>query len=228
MKKIIALCFIAVLGLGCDSDPGGSSTSGDVIMPLKVGNEWCYATEWYTNGSLDTTFNGCYKITNAELIDSLVCYYDNEDDPGGNDIPFKYYTNRSDGLWVVFCGGIAGGCWKKLSIPFPATIGTALTPDTSIYTQVDSANGGWKEYQDTIISALTLVSLDTLVEVPAGSFHCYKYENVQQNSGNEKGGAGEFYCYAVNKGLIYSELSYFDKGIKRFAMRNALISLILK
>lgn len=224
VKKLIALCSVALLGLGCDSD-SSSSTSGNVIMPLAIGNKWCDATEWYTDGILDTTINGCYRLTEAEQIDSLICY---REEYGVTTGFTRYYSNRSDGLWLVSCRGIIGGCLKRLYIPYPATVGTALEPDTSIYRQIDSSNGGWREYEDTAITALTLVSVDTLVEVPAGSFHCYKYEYVHLNSRADRSRWSTFYCYAVNIGQVYSEVSYTDTGIKKFAVRSSLTSLELK
>lgn len=74
--------------------------------------------------------------------------------------PYLWYSIRDDGLWR---GGPAGANPPWLEFPYPAEVG-ATNPPRVI---AGSTSGGGE---------ITLVSTDTVVTVPAGTFRSYHYQ----------------------------------------------------
>lgn len=177
-------------------------------MPLFPGREWCYDVEGYAPITADS------GVWNYEHCDSIESVHDINGEHWYSladklNIFSHYMTNRADGLWSGSSGGIVSGVRMKLLFPFPAEIGTSLPPDTNDHRMVDSSNG-WYEYYDTVAGAVTLVEKDVILKVPAGWFACYHYQKEMRNIRTGVLYSREDNYYAVNIGLIQSEIYRTD------------------
>ncbi len=152
MKKIviITVAFIFIL-LGCkkeDTDPSvGSMTSVSPIqiVPHKIGNSWNLRTINFAGN--DTTY-----FTNSILKDTLVgleIWYVEQFGNAASSVPTK---NMNDGLYFYHSSIHLG----ELAYKYPAQV-----------------NEGYYSsyYNDSII----VLSINSTVTVPAGTFNCYQY-----------------------------------------------------
>ena len=140
------------------------------IMPLAVGNQWVYhSVRSDTLGHVISDTYGTISITGTEVIAEDTWFLCNDG--------YKY-SNRPDGLWK-FCQN------NVLYRQFPTRPGTSY--ETGAFMDYSCA---WSWVQVT--------RTDTVVTVPAGTFHCIAYH------------AGDYYTrsdyyYAPNVGLIRSD-----------------------
>jgi hypothetical protein len=155
-------------------------------MPLAIGNTWEYSTTFFdaagnVNGtSLDTTFIQNTSQIGGETFD-FVRHYSPPNLPSATG-----YENKADGLWV-HQEGEAMMPYNMLSIPYPIAANVVIKQTSPFSSEV------------------VLLSADTVISVPRGSFHALKY---QRNYLNEVTGNAVFrdvLYYSVNVGLIYSE-----------------------
>lgn len=198
---LFALLLLSVILVGCDSSTS-PSTHKDVLVPFFAGRTWCYDVENPQDKS-DTSFffqDYCDSVEYGRSVDDEVWY-----SLASEFYPFWIsYVNRADGLWMLSGGGITGHISRTLLFPFPAEVGTSLTPDTNDHRMVDSTNG-WYEYYDTVAGAVTLVEKDVILKVPAGSFSCYHYQKQMKNIRTGAIYSQEDNYYCANTGLIQSE-----------------------
>lgn len=140
------------------------------IMPLAVGNQWVYHTvRSDTMGNVTRNTYDTVRVTGTEVIAEETWFIVNGE---GN----YNYINRSDGLWKA--------CSKNvLYIKFPVRLGEYYTTGTSM------------DYCSP--PGFSVVSTDTVITVPAGTFRCITYL-----WGDYGGYYNHVYHYAPNVGLI--------------------------
>ncbi|MCP4566974.1 MAG: Ig-like domain-containing protein [FCB group bacterium] len=147
-----------IIVCGCIADTAGNtmgddyrwsiSTDYEDLMPLAIGNQWVYRVD--SRDSLYYNVEISYDtvlIKDSVLRDDEYWYYV---DGGG------YFQNKDDGLWNIING------MEQLFLKHPAVVGDEY--GFSPYPQYS-----W------LGTRMTLISKDTLVEVPAGTFSCYLY-----------------------------------------------------
>jgi hypothetical protein len=154
------------------------TTTHGVIMPLTVGNMWeYYVSEFDTFPMPDIHYYDTVQIIRDTLINAEQWFVD-QDGVG--------YTNRVEGLWRWWKGNPDN---LYFSLPYPANIG---------------GGGAIAEEGGMTYISVAVANMDTLISVPAGTFHCILY----------KGGSfGPLNCvnnhyifYAPNIGFIKHEL----------------------
>jgi hypothetical protein len=215
MKKLICL-WVAIVFIGCDSDT--ESGNAGVIMPLAIGNEWHYLIEHYDSTGTQITATGPseFILTDTTQINGLTGYAEKLSVFG------YYYTNKQGGLYGNYCFDT---CKEELIVPYPAPVGYWFNRRTTPSTYFDA----WDEiHYDTVYWRVTVVATDTLVEVPAGRFLCYKYyeDHLSQRSGIRN---RNVYCYAPNRGKVYTEEYHVeDDGTWILDHRRLLTSMSVK
>lgn len=142
---------------GCSDDPSGPSTSS-VIMPLAVGNTYIYNTDWEGNSYTDSCIIGSIKVVNGDII-YLRANFDHKDG----------YFHRGDSLFAYFDSTIL------FIATNPNYIGELISNDTDIVAETD-AQGNPTGYSYTTTHRRTVSAIDTLITVPAGTFHCFGYK----------------------------------------------------
>jgi len=153
MKLIVnalLFCFLIFFITSCKKDnPVDSSPSVKQIWPLKQGNTWAFSTiEYDTAGVVTHSGSGTFVVTTDTIVTGETWYHIT----GGGSGESMFYTNRSDGLWVM--SNSTTGIFRGLFFKYPVSTG-------------DSWNLGG--------DPMFLQSADTLITVPAGTFHCYEY-----------------------------------------------------
>jgi len=152
MKKLIILIFGFVFVLmGCkkeDTSPAASAMtplSSIQIVPHKIGNRWNLRSVNFTSHDTNYFANSIIKDT---LI-GLELWFIEEFGNAGSSVPTK---NKNDGLYF-YHNTINSG---ELAYKYPAQV-----------------NDGYYSsyYNDSII----VLSINSTVTVPAGTFNCYQY-----------------------------------------------------
>jgi len=143
----LLFCFAIFMLTSCKKDnPVDTSPSVTQIWPLKPGNTWAFSTiEYDTTGSVIHSESGAFVVTTDTIVAGETWYHIT----GAGSM---FYTNRSDGLWVM--SNSTSGLFQGLFFKYPG-----------------SAGDSWNLGEDQMF----LQSADTLITVPAGSFHCYEY-----------------------------------------------------
>ena len=146
----LLFCFVVFMLTSCKKDnPVDSSPSVKQIWPLKPGNTWAYhAIEYDTTGAITQSGSAVIVVTKDTIVGGETWYQISGIGSGGS----MFYTNRSDGLWVM--SNSTSGLFQSLYFKYPV-----------------SAGESWNLGGDQIF----LQSADTLITVPAGTFHCYEY-----------------------------------------------------
>jgi hypothetical protein len=155
---VALLAGIAALNCGCSNRlaPTGSKA---VIMPLAVGNRWIGTT---------------HPLRGDDLFDTLRII---RDTVVGNE---RWYVtsngvmlaNHPDGLytWEIWAARRDQGKPTR-ALKFPVAVGDALNDLGNFRRVYEHGDSGDVE---SIREVLTVVSTDTLVDVPAGRYHCIK------------------------------------------------------
>jgi hypothetical protein len=143
----LLFCFVVSLLASCKKDnPVDSSSSVKQLWPLKTGNTWSFSAVAYdSTGTVTQSGSGSLVVTADTLVGDETWYHIS----GGGSV---FYTNRSDGIWGMSTG--TSGIFQGLFFKYPVSIG-------------DSWNFGGDQ--------IFLQSADTVITVPAGTFHCYEY-----------------------------------------------------
>jgi len=198
MKKI--LVFFIVFFFGCSEDPSGPSGPIGVILPLTVGNTWEYEQVYMSPYDQDTEKDTVSLLIFDSTImqDSLVLYY-------ATDGAAVY--NDAKGLWSTSEFANSGPTLLAKYPGYPGEIFNRIT--------VYAGNG------DSATANLTIESTVALVQVPAGSFACYKYTADYKSRKTGKTIQRIHAYYAPNIGLIKQE-GYFQVDVK------GTLSLILE
>lgn len=152
MKSLRTICVLLVTALflsagGCNKDDNpAKSTTGGVLMPLKIGNTWKYQNlSLDSNGVVMHTDTSMFSIVRDTTIGTEKWYF-----IGTASFAFELLTNRSDGLWYMFLGET-----PTLFAKYPATIGDGWTGLSGQRVQLAATNVG--------------------VTVPAGTYSCNVY-----------------------------------------------------
>lgn len=142
----------------CKKTNSIDSTPASQIWPFEVGNTWVYVDSSFdTTGALRSVVDQPRAVTIDLLIAGERWYHMAGDS--------RFYTNRSDGLWVIW--DFSDSSVHSLLFKYPCKVG-----DT------------WKYGRGHV----TVLSTDTTLTVPSGTYHCYEYL-IQYNSRPEQ------YCY---------------------------------
>jgi hypothetical protein len=182
-KNALLFCFLVFVFTSCSKDnPVDSSPSVKQIWPLKPGNTWVVcATEYDTTGAVTQTGSGAIIVTTDTVVAGETWYHI-------SGVGSMFYTNRSDGLWVML--NSTAGLFQGLFFKYPVSAG-------------DSWNLGGDQ--------ISLQSADTLITVPAGTFHCYEYRLS----------INDYYYYCPGVGFI-AEDSYSSTNSGRLYIRERL------
>ena len=174
----LLFCFVVFMLISCKKDnPVESSPIAKQIWPLKPGNTWAFSTKEYdTTGAVIQSGSGAIVITTDTIVGGETWYRFS----GSGSI---FYTIRSDGIWGMSTG--TSPLFQGLFLKYPVSAG-------------DSWNFGGDQ--------MFLQSADTLITVPAGTFHCYEYRLSMSDYYYFCPGVGfiaEDYYSSTNSGRIY-------------------------
>lgn len=192
-KKNLFLPLVLVFLLGCKN-----STSPDipeVMMPLTLGNSWTYDDTSYTypgfiqySGTFTVTLTGStiMKGKKYELFDDILT------GPTRND---------GEGTWRL---SIDSSHSEYLLYKYPGFVGDTFNFDTVTFT---SAN----LQELTIYGYTKIITTDTLITVPSGTFKCYGYESDNFTIKDGKLYSKDFYYASPNIGFIKGETYSLDR-----------------
>jgi hypothetical protein len=190
----LLFCFVVFMLTSCKKDnPVDSSPSVKQIWPLKPSNTWAYHTiEYDTTGAITQSGSGALVVTTDTIVGGETWYQISGAWSGGS----MFYTNRSDGLWIM--SNSTSGLFQELFFKYPVSAG-------------DSWNFGGDQ--------IFLQSADTLITVPAGTFHCYEYRLSMS----------DYYYFCPGVGII-AEDSYSSTNSGRLYIegRLSITSVTLK
>jgi hypothetical protein len=176
MSNVIAIIIIAILLSSCVKEKeilSNTNISDPSIMPLKVGNEWRIEIKTFdTTGVLLRTFYDTVRIVSDTIILSEKWYLA---EPWGS-----LLSNRQDGLWMWVDQDRES---PVIAAKYPAAIGEKYSTgdDSAFY--------------------MTIESIDTVIQVLAGTYHCIKY---RVNNSSDSSLAGYSY-FSLNTGRIRDE-----------------------
>ncbi|MES2766499.1 MAG: hypothetical protein V4642_11550 [Bacteroidota bacterium] len=200
-SAIFKLCFYVILVsiASCsDNSTEPDSAKSEGIIPLKVGNQWIFKRyEIDSTGNQIAEYRDTMKITGTKMFGSEVWYKTYISAGSGYITAEVFQLNRADGLWNR--DYIEE---PNLSIKFPAKVG-----DTFFSGEPDDP-------QDTMYHRkMHVISTDTMITTPAGTFKCYAYAYYYNNS--QILAQTLFYSPAI--GYIKEEL-YAGKGLDRYGV----------
>ncbi|MFA5832592.1 MAG: hypothetical protein WDA22_03840 [Bacteroidota bacterium] len=197
MKKFanaFLFCFVVFVLPSCEKDnPVDTSPSVKQIWPLKPGNTWAFSTvEYDTTGTVIKSGFGSFVVTTDTIVSGETWYHITGTGSGGT----MFYTNRSEGLWVM--SNSTSGLFQGLFFKYPV-----------------NAGDNWSLGGDPMF----LQSADTVITVPAGTFHCYEYRLSMI----------DYYYFCPGVGII-SEDSYSstNSGRRYLKERLSITSFTLK
>jgi hypothetical protein len=192
----LLFCFVVFMLTSCKKDnPVDSSPSVKQIWPLKPGNTWAFSTiEYDTTGAVTQSGSGAFVVTTDTIVGGETWYHISSSGT-------TFYTNRSDGFWVM--SNSTFGLFQGLLFKYPVSAG-------------DSWNCGGDQ--------IFLQSADTLITVPAGTFHCYEYRLLYNSEP-----MSDYYYYCPGVGII-AEDSYSSTNSGRLYIegRLSITSVTLK
>ena len=151
IRCLAILSFATSSFIGCSGDnPVESNNSIPAIIPLAIGNSWSFSTTMYdTLGSIQAQL----EITQTVTGDTTLF---------GKRL-FKYYS-----LWAANTdSGIISYSGYSISSFSPTD-----TVASYVLLYKYPARPG-----DNFRTGMSVVSIDTLITVPAGSFNCIKYQS---------------------------------------------------
>jgi hypothetical protein len=145
--NVSLLCLAVFMLSSCKkSNPVESSPSVLQIWPFKTGNTWAYqAISFDSTGTVTQSGSGAFIVTTDTIVGGETWYH-------LSTAGAMFYTNRSDGLWVMWNN--TSGLNQELLFKYPV-----------------SAGDNWNYGADLVF----VQSTDTLITVMAGTYHCYEY-----------------------------------------------------
>jgi hypothetical protein len=211
MKKIkeafiiyISFFYIILFIISCDTEiPNKNNNEISVIIPLNMNNEWRYKqTQYDTNGVAIDSLYFTEVIYRDTLLRNEIWYGISNG---------RYATNRSDGFWIIFSEEI-----ELLNLDLDTLLSHAI-----LEWAYPSEKGNVYNFINNI-SFISVISTDTVITVPAGSFECYEYE--------KSSGVPDRFYFAPNIGLVRTDYFHFtiDGGKVYLAAKNELVSYRLK
>lgn len=209
---LILTIGLTILGLACSDDDGGTNSptndtrEGDVILPLAVGNQWGFVdTQFDSAGTVVSTEVAVFSIWDDTTISDENWYRANMI-KGGQTWDWGIYTNRSTGLWMQEASGEGQPPQPvELFLKYPATVGDEY-------------------FADEDHGIVTVVSIDTTITVPQGTYSCvlYRYRDA-----DDRELEGDLYC-CPDVGRIRTD--YYNKtgqGVYFVEDRRELQTLLL-
>jgi len=151
----ITLVYILLI-LSCSENNTDSNDPKKEIWPLAVGNKWTYTFFSYHSSNVDSIKNKGtfeYYIPYSKIVDGVEWFAFAE----LGDNPNIFFANKSDGLWVT-------EHLHDTSDFNPQNTGLAYKYPTYV-----------GEYNPKDSSGFKTVSINDLLNTPAGSFNCIKY-----------------------------------------------------
>jgi hypothetical protein len=163
------------------SNPVGPPDNNE-IWPLKTGNTWVLQSTYYdSTGAVSSTGLWAIEVTKDTVVEGQTWYrlFDNS----------YFYTNKSDGLWLLWSNSTAMSellLWK-----YPV-----------------SAGDNWPNYPYQVTAESTNVS----ITVPNGTYTCYLYRMTY----NSQPAEDDYLCPGVgivarnvylttSTGIVYKE-----------------------
>ncbi len=180
-KKSVIFCIIFCIIIflqGCKNIIISPDNVTANIQPLSVGSEWYYKDTGYYPDGTKKDYEGNYTlaikmdtIINGNLWAKIINLPECDDCGFG-----EYLSNRSDGLWWGFPFEADSLTWLRL--PYPSKIGVEA---------INPYNKWWVE------------NIDTILQVPAGTFKCYHYKIKDKFSSQD---LVHDYFYSPGVGLV--------------------------
>jgi hypothetical protein len=156
MKPSILLLFVTII-ISCNQNPVATQPRKDLI-PISANNSWIYNIKEYDTNKV-VIFDSNYTM--SVLKDTAI---HGEQWFVLSFVDLIYMAiNRSDGYWVGPYGNSPSYPGMELQYKYPGTAGE----------QYQVVNG--TVYSQTI-NTVQILSIDTLVSVNAGNFHCCHYQ----------------------------------------------------
>lgn len=178
--RLLALLPMLVLLLpGCN--PLAPDAPSDVIMPLAVGNMWIGNKITYDAQGNPLSAPDTLRVT-RDMKSGSETMFDASDG--------ETYINRADGMWRE-----AGQC-SCLRAKYPAKQGDMFNEETTKVLLPDELA------PVDMKTAMLVVSTDTTVTVPAGTYRCYHYRPVIITPTAATFITAHDYFYAPNVGLV--------------------------
>lgn len=166
MMRAIAVAW-TMLVFGCSTEPTtetGGSLPTQPLFPLTIGTRWTYDRVDSVEFTTDTLLNSFHSTVSFGVLADTV---------GGNGITWAVLDNTSDIVGGLISGheyfaNLVGGTWEW---PVPAGaggLGTGLPP--SLFFPYPTTKGATSNFGITVV-----LSTDSTLTVPAGTFHCIVY-----------------------------------------------------
>jgi hypothetical protein len=199
MSKIDILLLILLLSILCTACEDSVPPNGEVlnqIIPLKVGNEWTLRIQWYdSSGTVTNVHYDSFSIARDTIIQNERWFI-------WSNIARTIATNRQSGYWYRF------GNSSYLVLKYPVRKGEYYN---------------YGEGPDIYLN-VTVLSIDSVISVPAGDFSCIVYEWR-----NSYGPLSSIECYAPNIGMVcYDRYSSTSSGYVYMDSRFELTEMKIK
>jgi hypothetical protein len=182
--SIIFVCLSSVIISGCKKNDLIVNPLVDVkgIIPLSVGAQWnynVYAIDTMNVLQLVNTLS--YKIISDSIINNIRWYKFSKINRYSWENPSEFLcTNTQVGLISRISSG------SQLVFKYPAAVQDSF-------------------YVNEVVNYLHVISIDTLITIPVGTFHCYAFENNQPVFYSAYGGSREILYLSPDAGLVKVE-----------------------
>ena len=200
-RKIFILCTLAFF-YGCKNStaPGNNN----VMMPLTTGNSWTYQDTVYGSGN-EYILDGTFTITingSAVINGKKYATFD--------DILSSPTRNDAQGTWTLRKDSTRS---EYLEFKYPGLVRDVFNFDT---TTTPTTNGN----EEVVYGHAQIITTDTLITVPAGTFNCYGYEYDYFTQQDGKLYIKDLTYCATNVGYIKDETYKFDKRTNTFYLES--------
>jgi len=182
---LLLLCLSACSNKGTDS-----GSSGEQLMPSAVGNNWSYV-ELPAPGFTGDTSAYTLSMTKDTMMTLIINSVNDIGHwfrvTGQSGMPPTYYANRSTGFWLTFFynDGTNNIVIILLMAKYPASIG-------------DRYSRPYPAPLQNASQEVEVISTDSAMTVPAGSFACHVYRVTSTSDGRRLYDA----FYAPGVGLV--------------------------
>lgn len=205
-------CFLSGIHCRKQSNPVDNNIkikdNSDGLTPLKIGNKWIYRFCAYdTSGVVIATFLDTIVVKKDTVIKSERWYNIPRFKPADVDF-LDYYTNKSDGIWVLrrVIGTNYDTAYAYLTFKYPAAAGDFWGTPFG-----DSAR---------------VLSTTEVINTPWGKDTCIKYEDYYQLYSSD--GIIFYYYFAPGKGWITFEIyTKTNSGYEYLVNKLSLVEVIL-
>ena len=211
MRNLILLFILTTLfvsQIGCKkTDNPVSPSSSDVIWPVKLGNTW---TQELINFRPDGSELNRQTTTNSINGSKHVL---------GKDYAMlntgAFLRNDDQGAWML-----RGDSSREFfAFKYPGSVGESFTKDTD-----ESFING----KDQILPGVAhIISIDTIITVTAGQFHCYGYEYDYSSTIDSKIYVKNLFFLSPNIGAIESDVYLWNNALSTLYLGSS-IKLISK